>query len=268
LANSLSRIFALLLRYLYLHKRSLPRTLEIVFWPVMELLVWGFVTVYLQSLTHSILGSLFLFLINAMIFWDILYRSQQAVSIAIVEDIWTQNIVNILVSPLRLWEWLTATFVYGLGKVLLITAILAAIAWGLYHFNLVDRLGFYALPLVGNLLLFGWAVGVFTAALIIRWGHAAEALVWGIPYLLQPLSAIYYPISVLPGWLQTVSKLLPSTYVFEGMRAVNATRQMPVEYFSIGLLLNLFYFVLAGFFFRRMYRAARKSGRLGRLGMD
>jgi ABC-2 type transport system permease protein len=258
----------MLLRYLFLHKRSLPRTLEIVFWPVMELLVWGFVTVYLRSLMQDSLSNLFFFLINAMIFWDILYRSQQAVSIAIVEDIWTQNIVNILVSPIRIWEWLVATFIYGLGKVLLITVILAGIALGLYRFNLIDNLGFYVIPLVANLLLFGWAVGVFTSALIIRWGHAAEALVWGVPYLLQPLSAIYYPLSVLPPWLQCISRLLPSTYVFEGMRAVSTTQRIPVGYFWLALGLNLFYFLLAGIFFKRMYLAARKSGRLGRLGMD
>ncbi len=258
----------MLLRYFYLHKRSLPRFFEIFFWPVMELLVWGFVTVYLRSLAQEALSKLFYFLINAMIFWDLLYRSQQAVSIAIVEDIWTQNIVNILVSPIKIWEWLVATFVYGFIKVLLITTILGAIALGLYHFNLIDNLGFYAIPLIANLLLFGWAVGVFTAALVIRWGHAAEALVWGIPYLLQPLSAIYYPLSVLPGWLQWISKLLPSTYVFEGMRAVSATRQMPLDYFWLALGLNLVYFFLAGIFFKQMYLAARKSGRLGRLGMD
>ncbi len=258
----------MLLRYLFLHKRSLPRTLEIVFWPVMELLVWGFVTVYLRSLAQDSLSKLFFFLINAMIFWDILYRSQQSVSIAIVEDIWTQNIVNILVSPVKIWEWLVATFIYGLGKVLLITLILAGIAWAFYHFSLIDNLGFYVIPLVANLLLFGWAVGVFTSALIIRWGHAAEALVWGIPYLLQPISAIYYPLSVLPGWLQVISRLLPSTYVFEGMRAVSATHAMPLNYFCLALSLNLVYFFLAGIFFKRMYVAARKSGRLGRLGMD
>lgn len=234
----------------------------------MELLVWGFVTVYLRSLTQGALSDLFFFLINAMIFWDILYRSQQAVSIAIVEDIWTQNIVNLLVSPVKLWEWLVATFIYGFGKISLITLILAGIALGLYHFNLIDSLGFYVIPLVANLLLFGWAVGVFTSGLIIRWGHAAEALVWGIPYLLQPLSAIYYPLSVLPKWLQVISRLLPSTYVFEGMRAVNTTHQMPVDYFWLALGLNGVYFVLAGIFFKQMYLAARKSGRLGRLGMD
>jgi len=258
----------MLLRYLYLHKRSLPRTLEIVFWPVMELLVWGFVSVYIRSLSPSTLGSIIFVLLNAMIFWDILYRSQQAVSIAIVEDIWTQNIVNILISPLKIWEWLFSTFVYGFLKISVITIILAAIALGLYHFNLIDNLGFYLIPLVFNLLLFGWAVGVFTSALIIRWGHSAEALVWGVPYLLQPISAIYYPLSVLPDWLQVISRCLPSTYVFEGMRRVTETHTLPSEYFWIPLGLNAVYFVLGGLFFNLMYKGAQKSGRLGRLGMD
>ena len=258
----------MLLRYLYLHKRSLPRTLEIVFWPVMELLVWGFVSVYLRQLSPGTLSNIFLMLINAMIFWDILYRSQQAVSIAIIEDIWTQNIVNLLVSPLKIWEWLLSTFIYGFAKILLITLILSGIALSLYHFNLIDNLGFAVIPLVANLLLFGWAVGVFTSGLVIRWGHAAEALIWGVPYLLQPLSAIYYPLSVLPKWLQVLSRALPSTYVFEGMRAASVTKQMPADYFFIAFGLNVVYFILAGIFFQRMYAGARRSGRLGRLGMD
>lgn len=263
-----SRIGAMFMRYLYLHKRSLPRTFEIIFWPVMELLVWGFVSVYIRSLSKNALSSMAVSLINAMIFWDILYRSQQGVSVSIVEDIWTQNIINLLVSPLRLWEWLTATFLYGLLKTTSIVVVLSVIAIALYHFSLIGALHFYLLPLVFNLLLFGWALGIFASALVIRWGHAAEALIWGIPFLIQPLSAIFYPVAALPGWLSPIAWSLPSTYVFEGMRSVIATGKMPVNYFVISLFLNLIYFVLAGLFFDGMYRLARQSGRLGRLGVD
>lgn len=266
---SLRRIGAVILRYLYLHKRSLPRTLEIVFWPVMELLVWGFVSVYFQSLVgNGAVSKFMVFLISGMIFWDILYRSQQGVSISIIEDIWTQNIVNVLVSPLKISEWLIGTFIYGFLKISLITLILSGIALGLYHFNLVGRVGFYLVPLAAGLLFFGWALGVFTSGLVIRWGYAAEALIWGVPFLVQPVSAIYYPLSVLPGWLQPIARGLPSTYVFEGMRAVLATGSMPKHYFLLIFGLNLFYFAAAGLFFNWMYRSARESGRLGRLGMD
>ncbi len=256
------------LRYVFLHKRSVPRTFEIIFWPVMELLVWGFVSVYIQNVSGSALVKIAQALINAMIFWDILYRSQQGVSISFIEDIWTQNILNLLISPLKIWEWVTATFIYGVVKTSLITLILASLAYLFYRFDLIANLHFYLIPLVFNLLLFGWALGIFTSGLIIRWGHAAEALIWGIPFLVQPISAIFYPLATLPGWLQVISKALPSTYVFEGMRAVIQTGQMPRDYFLIGFLLNLIYFALAGLFFNWMYKESRASGRLGRLGMD
>ena len=266
--ESFARIRAMILRYLFLHKRSLPRTFEIIFWPVMELFVWGFVSVYIQSVSHDAFSKIAMALINAMIFWDILYRSQQGVSISFIEDIWTQNIVNLLVSPLKIWEWVAAAALYGLMKTTLITGLLATIAFFLYHFNLVGNLQLALIPLVFNLLLFGWALGIFTSSLGIRWGHAAEALIWGVPFLIQPLSAIFYPLSIQPTWLQVISKALPSTYVFEGMRAVIQKGQMPACFFFIGLGLNMIYFVLAGLCFHWMYTLARNSGRLGRLGMD
>ena len=266
--ETLHRIIGMFLRYVFLHKRSLPRTFEILFWPVMELLVWGFVAVYIQEVSKDTLSKIATSLINAMIFWDILYRSQQGVSISFIEDIWTQNIVNLLISPLKIWEWIFATFLYGFLKTLMITLILAVIAFFLYHFNLLSNLHLYLIPLVFNLLLFGWALGIFTSSLVIRWGHAAEALIWGVPFLIQPISAIFYPLSVLPPWLQVISRILPSTYVFEGMRAVIQTREMPTGYIMTALLLNLFYFVLGGLFFNWMYKQARITGRLGRLGMD
>ncbi len=265
--ESFQRISAVVLRYLYLHKRSLPRTFEIVFWPVMELLVWGFVSVYIQSISGGALSKIIVFLINAMIFWDILYRSQQGISISIIEDIWTQNIVNVLVSPLKIWEWLLGTFIYSILKISAITTILSAIALGLYHFNLIGRIGFYLIPLAASLLFFGWALGVFTSSLVIRWGHAAEALIWGVPFLIQPVSAIFYPLSVLPPWLRPISLCLPSTYVFEGMRSIIATGTMPTKYILLSFGLNIIYFVLASIFFNWMYRGARATGRLGRLGM-
>jgi ABC-2 type transport system permease protein len=256
------------LRYAYLYKRSLPRAFEIVFWPVMELLVWGFVSIYILTVSRGLLADVASSLIAALIFWDVLYRVQQGVSISIVEDVWTQNIVNILISPLRVWEWVAATFLYGAAKTLISTALLVVIAWGLYRFGLIDRVHFYLIPLAANFLLFGWALGLFTSSLIVRWGHAAEALIWGIPFLIQPLSAVFYPIEVLPPWLQPAARALPSSYLFEGMRSVIATGRMPSSYLVTALALNLVYFAAAGTFFAWMFRSARRTGRLGRLGMD
>lgn len=266
--GSIIRVNAMFRRYLYLHKRSLPRTLEILFWPVMELLVWGFVATYVQGIVQDGLSRLILFLINAMIFWDILYRSQQAVSISFMEDIWTQNIVNLLISPLKIWEWHMATFLYGLAKSIVITLILGLIALGLYRFNLIAETHWFLLPLVANLFLFGWAIGVATSGLLVRWGYAAEALIWGIPFLIQPLSAIYYPLETLPVWLRPFALALPSTYVFEGMREVIRTGSMPFTHLFCAFGLNILYFILGSLFFTSMFRFSRNKGRLGHLGMD
>jgi ABC-2 type transport system permease protein len=224
--------------------------------------------VYVQSLAGGALTHAVVFFINSMIFWDILYRSQQGVSISVIEEIWTQNIVNLLVSPLKIWEWMTATFIYGMLKTTIITVILGVIAYFLYHFNLIAASGLYLVPLVANLLFFGWALGVFASALLIRWGHAAEALIWGIPFLIQPLSAIFYPLETLPVWLRPLSMALPSTYVFEGMREVLKTGRMPVAHLAAAVGLNAVFFALSAFFFDQMYKQARNSGRLGRLGTD
>jgi ABC-2 type transport system permease protein len=153
-------------------------------------------------------------------------------------------------------------------KTLAITIILAALALWFYHFNLIDSLHLYLIPLVINLFIFGWSLGIFTSSLVIRWGHAAEALIWGVPFLVQPLSAIFYPLSVLPPWLQVISKTLPSTHVFEGMRSILVEGRIEPHDLVMAFGLNAVYFLLAGLFFQWMYSQARRSGRLGRLGTD
>ncbi len=268
MTGSLTRIHAMLCRYLYLHRRSLPRTLELVFWPVMDLFVWGFLTLYLRSFAPGLKGGLVFAFLSGMIFWDILYRNQQAVTISVMEEIWHHNLLNILISPLRLWEWLMATFLYGFLKSLVITAVLAALSLFLYQFNMAAGLGLSLVPLAFNLLLFAWILGIFTSATLLWWGYAAEALIWGIPFLLQPLSAVFYPLSVMPGWVQGISLCLPSTYVFEGMRAVLAGQALSASSFWTGLGLNGLFFLAAVVFFHWVYGRALVTGRLVRAGME
>lgn len=265
---SLTRIYAMLLRYLYLHKRSVSRTLEIFFWPVMELFVWGFLTVYLKSISTNSVSEFIVYLIGAMIFWDLLYRSQQGVSLSFVEEMWTQNIANIFISPLTIVEWLLATFLYSTLKILLIMIILSGLALVLYHFNFWTSLGFYMVPLAGSLFVFGWSLGIMTSGVLIRWGHSVEALIWGVPFLLQPFSAIFYPLSTLPVWIQKIALWLPSTHVFEGMRQIIKTGTLDRLYLWRAFELNVLYLLVASVLFSHMLKKARESGKLGRLGMD
>ena len=264
---SLTRIAGLFERYVFLHRRSLVRSFDIFFWPVMELFIWGFVTLYIQTAAKGPLAQFIVFLIGALISWDIHYRGQLAVAISLMEEIWTRNIVNILIAPIRLWEWIAASFLYAALKVGIVTLLLALIAKGLYAFD-VTRIGWAFLPLAASLLLFGWAIGIFTAGLLLRFGYAAEALIWGIPFLIQPFSCVFYPVSVLPQWAQMIARCLPSTYAFEGLRMALQGAPLPLETWGMVAGLNAVYFALGIAFFVWMFRRSRAMGHLGRLGQD
>lgn len=257
------RIRAMVSRYVLLHFRSPARTMDLFFWPLMELLVWGFFTVYLQRQLGGG-GNLLAALLFAMIFWDILYRSQQSVSLAFMEELWTRNILNLLISPLRTWEWVASAYLYGLIKTIIVGVFLLSAAALLYALK-ADRLGLVVVPFFLNLLLMGWALGLFTAGLLIRMGHAAEAIIWGIPFLVQPFSAVFYPLSVYPGWLKPFCLLLPSTLVMEGMRLSIDEAAIPWLHLGGAFAMNLVYLGLAAAFYGWMLEEARTSGRLVRL---
>ena len=258
------RISAVVLRYLYLHRRSVARSMEIFFWPVMNLLVWGFVTSYLKELA---LPRTVLFLLGSVILWDVLYRAQQGITLAITEEFWVKNIINIFISPISMAELLAAICIVGIIKSVVTTVVLGILAYILYRFNLMTT-GPELVLFLGSLLLFGWAVGLFTMALIFRHGRAAEALIWGVPFLIQPISAVFYPVSVLPPWLQKIAYLLPSTYIFEGMRQVLASGVADMTTLGISFGLNLVYLVLGSLYFSWMLHRVRVMGYLSRLNME
>ena len=259
-----TRVGALVLRHLYLYRRSLARAGEIFFWPVMELLLWGFLTEYLVGLE---VPRPIVFLIGAVIFWDVLYRSQQAITLSITEEIWVRNILNLFIAPVRVREVMLATCIVGVLKALVTAVVLGLLARLLYAFDLFT-LGPALVPFLTILLLFGWAVGMCTMGLILRYGQAAEALIWGVPFLLQPVSAVFYPVAVLPDWLEPVAWALPSTWVFEGMREVLATGRLPWGSVVVALAMNLLYLALGAVFFGWMLRKVREKGYLARLGME
>jgi ABC-2 type transport system permease protein len=258
------RVSALLLRHLYLYRRSHIRAGEVFFWPVMNLVLWGFITAYVQRLALSETVS---FLLGGLIFWDVLYRSQMAITLSVTEEVWVKNLLNIFIAPIRTVDFLLATALMGVIRALANVLLLGSLAYILYAFNVLT-MGPALLPFLASLLLFGWAVGMCTMALMLRFGQAAEALAWGVPFLLQPLSAVFYPVDVLPPWLQTLAHLLPSMYIFEGMRTALRTGTVDSAQLLTALALNVVYLAAGAGFFGWMLRQAREKGYLSRLGMQ
>lgn len=257
------RINALLIRHLYLYKRSFPRIMDILYWPVLELVLWGFISVYLGRFSLSGFNALTV-LLGAIIFWDLLSQSQRSVSVAFLEDVWEKNFLNIFVTPLKISEFLVSTVLLAFFRLIMVGAVMAILGFLFYKFNLFS-FGFYLIPFMLNLLVFGAVLGLFTTAVILRYGTSAQILAFGFIVLIQPFSAVFYPVSVLPHFLQYIAHAIPSTYVFEGMRAVLETGSLPLDLLSWSIITNLVYLVLVLWYFYRMFAAVKAKGRLLKL---
>lgn len=261
---TLNRIQALFLRQIYLYKRSIPRLMGVLYWPVLDLVLWGFITIYLNKYKTT-LPAFVGFFLGALILWDLLFRAQQGISISFLEDMWSRNLLNIFVSPISLGEYLSALMLVSLVKIVLTASVSIFLAWLFYSFN-IFIIGVSLVPLVLNLLLLGWAIGIFTTALILRFGQQAEILAWGVAFLFQPVSAVFYPVSVLPYPIQVLAMWVPSSHVFEGMRAVVSNGDFPVKELTWAFSLNLIYLLCSMVFFYRMFRTVRERGLLGKIG--
>jgi ABC-2 type transport system permease protein len=258
------RVIALMRRHYYLYRSSWPRLLDLVYWPVMNLLLWGFLALHLQRAGPE-LPAVVPVLLGALVLWDVLFRSQIGVVMVFLEEVWSRNLAALFVSPLRPAEFMAAQIGVGVARTGIAVIAMGILASLLYGFNVLD----IGLPLVAffaNLLLMGWSIGLFVSGLILRFGQGAESLAWALIFLFQPVAAVFYPVDVLPGWLQPVSWATPAANVFEGMRQVIAGDGFAWTLFWRALGLNVIYLAAGAGFFLLMFRYARREGMLLQVG--
>ncbi len=258
------RVSTMVLRYFYLLRGSLPRIIELAYWPTMQMMIWGFLTQFLYQQSEWFLraGGV---LIAAVLLWDIMFRSNIGVAVSFLEEMFSRNLGQLFASPLRPYEWAISLLVISTLRTVIGVMPAALLAIPLYHFSIFDL----GLPLVAfffNLLLFGSAVGLAVSGLVLRYGLGAESLAWAVIFAVAPISGIYYPISVLPDWLQPIAYSLPSTHVFEGMRAVLIDGVFRVDRFVWSVALNAVYVALGLCAFLFAFRMARNRGQLLQMG--
>lgn len=258
------RIRALLLKYAFICSRNTFRAMDVFFWPMMDLLVWGFLTVYMLKLGNAVPGAI-TFLIGSVIMWNVLYRAQQVVAVAFLDDVWNRNLLNIFAGPVRVREYVVSTYIMGLVQGVVVLCLMSLGAVVFYSFNVLD-LGIACGAFFVNLLFMGWWLGLMTTAVIVRFGPPAEALAWAVPFLIQPISAVFYPISILPVWLQPLAKVIPSSYVFEGMRQIVEHKTFDPNGLWVSFGLNIVYMGLAALLFRYYFEEARERGLLAKYG--
>src|SRR6476620_3321100 len=215
---SLNRVSAIVLRHWYLLSSSWPRVLDLIYWPAVQMLMWGFLQMYVSQNSgfFARAGGVF---IGSVLLWDILFRGQLGFSISFLEEMYARNLGNLLMSPLQPAEFLLALMIMSIVRLsigMIPVSILAIVFFG---FNLW-ALGLALAAFFANLILTSWSVGIFVAGLLLRNGLGGESMVWTNMFLFLPLTCVYYPVTVLSYWLQYMAGALPPTYVFEGMLAL------------------------------------------------
>lgn len=260
----LHRITALIVRHLYLYRRSLPRIMEIFYWPFLDLVIWGFITLYLARYQSQVPGFVTFFL-GALILWDMLFRSQQGITISFLEELWARNLMNLFASPLKPSEFLAATMAMSMMKVTIVSIVMAGCALFFYSYNILV-VGVWLMPFVLNLVVTGWIIGVLTTSLIMRFGQEAEVLAWSMVFLFQPISCVFYPMEVLPKWLQMIAMANPAAHIFEGMRAVLGTGASPIGNLAWAVCLNGVLLVGVVTWFYRTVAYCKDQGLLVRVG--
>jgi ABC-2 type transport system permease protein len=264
IAFSPSRIFAMVLRYWYLLRSSWPRVLELIYWPAVQMLMWGFLQLYLAENAgfFARAGGTF---IGAVLLWDILFRGQLGFSISFLEEMWARNLGNLMMSPLRPAEFIAALMIMSVVRLAVGMVPVTLLAIGFFGFNLYG-MGLALAAFFVNLILTSWAIGILVSGLILRYGMSAESLAWTIMFIFLPLTCVYYPVAVLPAWLQPVAWMLAPTYVFEGMRSLLIDQVFRADLMLQALAVNMVYLIAAAAGFMVLLNGARRTGSLMQIG--
>ena len=259
-------IAGILLRQLYLFRSSPVRLLPTFAWVAIDIVVWGFLTRYLNSVSGNHLNFV-PSLLGAVLFWDFFTRIMQGVTTAFLEDVWSRNFLNLFATPLSISEYVTGLVLTSVATSLIALVVMLVLATIVFGLSFI-ALGAMLIPFVLVLFLFGVALGIVASALVLRLGPASEWLVWPMPALLSPFVGVYYPLSTLPEWMRDVGYVLPPSYVFEGMRALVNGQAFSASSLLIGGGLAILQVVLAGYFFARVFRYTVRTGLLARYSAE
>lgn len=262
----LVRLQAILLRQLYLLSGSPVRVIPLVAWTAVDMLLWGFISRYIGSLTAPGFNAVSVFL-GAILLWDFFGRVMMGVTTAFFEDVWSRNFLNLFASPLRLSEYVGGLVGISFLTSLLALAVMLLLAIGLFGLPFFSW-GLPALPLVLILFGFGIALGIFGCGVVLRFGPASEWLIWPIPTLLSPFAGVFYPLETLPAWMRPLSYLLPPAYVFESLRALVAGQPVSGQALALAAGLTLLDIGLACWFFVAVFRHALATGLIARYSAE
>jgi len=262
----LSHINAIVLRQYYLMRGSVARLLPLFAWVAVDILLWGFITRYLNEVAEARFNFVPV-LLGAVLLWDFFTRVMQGVTTSFLEDIWSRSFINLFASPLTITEYVTGLVLTSIATSLIGLIVMLILATSIFHLSYFS-FGLLLIPFLLVLFLFGIALGIAGTALVLRLGPASEWFIWPIPAMISPFVGVFYPLSTLPQWMHAIAYLLPPSYVFEGMRAILLGQPFSSSLLVWGITLACSYILLAGWYFTRVYRYAVQTGLLARYSAE
>ena len=235
-------------------------------WVAVDIVLWGFITRYLNAVSGAAVNFVPT-LLGAVLLWDFFSRVMQGVTTAFLEDVWSRNFLNLFATPLAISEYLgglvlsaIATSAVGLVVMMVLASMVFGLSFVVY--------GALVVPFLFVLFLFGIALGIFAAAIVLRLGPASEWFVWPIPALVSPFAGVFYPVSTLPVWMQPVAGALPPSYVFEALRTIVSGGRVSWLPLAWSGCLALVYVGVAWWFFMGVYRFAVRTGLMARYSAE
>ena len=254
----LSRIYGMVLRHFFNLRRSFDRLSDVFYWPVLDIIIWGLTGYYIVSLAPNASQQ-----INAIIcgvlLWIIPWRAQNEVAINVLAELWDRNLSNIFVTPLKFSEWISALFIMGIIKGAISLAFASLVAFAMYRVNIFIY-GPYIILFAIVLFTFGCTIGLLVASVVLRFGSRIQTLAWTVPWAVAPFSAIYFPVNILPSWGQSISHVLPSSYIYEIGRQLIFKKTFDWNAYAISFVLCAIYFTLSLILFRWSYTKALGRG--------
>jgi len=259
------RVWGLMYRHLTLFRRSWPRLLDLAYWPVLQMLIWGFTSKFFAARLGSTGAVSVGMLLGGVLLWETALRSHLGFAVTFMEEIWSRNLGHIFVSPLRPWELIAA--LVGMSGIRMMLGVIPAslVAGLLYHYNILS-VGPVLVLFAANLIFMGWWIALGCISLILSQGGGAESLVWSMLFGLSPLAAVYYPVSVMPWWLQKIAFALPAAHVFEGLRAAIGHNIIRWDHLAWAAGLNVVWMAGSMLLFTQQFHAARRNGALMNIG--
>lgn len=255
----INRIVALLIRYQNIALGSMPRLISIFYWPTVQILFWGFFTNYFYQINEFNIWSSLNVILSAVVLWDVLFRSQLGLSMSFFEELWSRNLPNLFITPIKDHEIIISLLMISFLRTIL--GLTPAIFFANYFFNFhLFELGLYLIFFFFNLTFIGWSIGLLVSALVLRYGQSFEELAWAIIFIVLPFSCVYYPLSSLPEVMQTFSGIFPTTLIFEEMRSLIFNSQMNFINLIKIFFINIFLLLMSSLFFLYILRVVRKKG--------